>query len=76
MEYKDLQPKEVFHWFKEISNIPRESGNEQGISDFLVNFAKERNLEYWQDDVLNVYIKKEAKKGCEDYPEAIIGQRS
>ncbi len=72
MEYKDLQPKEVFHWFKEISNIPRESGNEQGISDFLVNFAKERNLEYWQDDVLNVYIKKEAKKGCEDYPEILL----
>ncbi|MDU3153017.1 MAG: M20/M25/M40 family metallo-hydrolase, partial [Anaerococcus hydrogenalis] len=56
----------------EISNIPRESGNEQGISDFLVNFAKERNLEYWQDDVLNVYIKKEAKKGCEDYPEILL----
>ena len=72
MEYKDLQPKEVFYWFKEISNIPRESGNEQGISDFLVNFAKERNLEYWQDDVLNVYIKKEAKKGCEDYPEILL----
>ena len=44
MNYKDLQPKEVFNWFREISNIPRESGNEKGISDFLVNFAKERNL--------------------------------
>ena len=72
MEYKDLQPKEVFHWFKEISNIPRESGNEKEISDFLVNFAKERNLEYWQDDVLNVYIKKEASKGCENYPEVLL----
>ncbi|WP_276876461.1 beta-Ala-His dipeptidase [Anaerococcus hydrogenalis] len=72
MKYEDLQPKEVFHWFREISNIPRESGNEKGISDFLVNFAKERNLEYWQDDVLNVYIKKEAKKGCEDYPEILL----
>lgn len=72
MEYKDLQPKEVFHWFKEISNIPRESGNEKGISDFLVNFAKERNLEYWQDDVLNVYIKKKASKGYEDYPEVLL----
>ena len=29
MNYKDLKPKEVFHWFKEISNIPRERGNEK-----------------------------------------------
>lgn len=72
MEYKDLEPKEVFHWFGEISKIPRESGNEQEISDFLVNFAKERNLEYWQDDVLNVFIKKKASKGYEDYPLVLL----
>ncbi|OFJ66900.1 aminoacyl-histidine dipeptidase [Anaerococcus sp. HMSC065G05] len=72
MDYKDLQPKEVFHWFKEISNIPRESGNEKEISNFLVDFAKKRNLEYWQDDFLNVYIKKEASKGFENYPEVLL----
>lgn len=72
MEYKDLQPKEVFYWFKEISNIPRESGNEKEISDFLVDFAKKRNLEYWQDDVLNVYIKKKASQGFENYPEVLL----
>lgn len=72
MEYKDLEPKAVFHWFKEISKIPRESGNEKEISDFLVNFAKERNLEYWQDDVLNVFMKKKASKGYEDYPEVLL----
>ncbi|MSS78521.1 aminoacyl-histidine dipeptidase [Anaerococcus sp. WCA-380-WT-2B] len=72
MEYKDLEPKEVFHWFGEISKIPRESGNEKEISDFLVNFAKERNLEYWQDDVLNVFIKKEASPGYEDYPSVLL----
>lgn len=72
MNYKDLQPKEVFHWFKEISNIPRESGNEKEISNFLVDFAKKRNLEYWQDDFFNVYIKKEASKGFENYPEVLL----
>lgn len=72
MEYKDLQPREVFHWFGEISKIPRESGNEKEISDFLVNFAKERNLEYWQDDVLNVFIKKKASKGYENYPSVLL----
>ena len=72
MDYKDLQPKEVFICFKEIWNILRESGNEKEISDFLVDFAKKRNLEYWQDDFLNVYIKKEASKGFENYPEVLL----
>lgn len=72
MEYKDLKPEAVFHWFKEISNIPRESGNEEEISNFLVDFAKKRDLEYFQDDVLNVFIKKKASKGYEDYPSVLL----
>lgn len=46
-----LEPKEVFHYFEEISNIPRPSYKEEKISNYLVNFAKERNLEYYQDEV-------------------------
>lgn len=68
MNYKDLESKAIFHWFKEISQIPRESGHEQEISDFLVNFAKERKLEVIQDDENNVIIKKDASPGYEDTP--------
>ena len=39
----------VLHWFRHISQIPRESGNEQGISDFLMQFAKDRGYEAEQD---------------------------
>lgn len=35
----------VFHYFREISKIPRGSNNEQAIADYLVAFAKERGLE-------------------------------
>ena len=42
---KKLESKEVFKWFETISKIPRESGHEKEISDFLVEFAKERNFE-------------------------------
>lgn len=66
MEYKNLEPKEVFYWFEEISKIPRESGNEKEISDFLLKFAQERNLEALQDEALNVIIKKPASKGYEN----------
>ena len=60
-----LEPKEFFHYFREISNIPRGSYNVDAISDYLVNFAKERGLEVHQDAEKNVIIIKEASEGCE-----------
>lgn len=48
----------TINFFKEISKIPRESGNEKQISDYICNFAKSRNLEYIQDKYNNVIIKK------------------
>ena len=45
-------------FFCEISRIPRESGNESKIAEYLCNFAKERNLEYVKDEYNNVIIKK------------------
>ncbi len=65
MDYKDLPAQEVFHWFKEINQIPRGSGDEKRISDFLYNWAKERNLDVWQDEALNIVIHKAATKGYE-----------
>ena len=68
----NLDPKEVFYWFDEISKIPRESGNEKEISDFLVKFAKDRKLEFYQDEALNVIIKKTATEGYEKSKGVII----
>lgn len=67
-----IEPRKVFHWFYELNQIPRCSGNEKRISDFLVNFAKERNLEVYQDSIYNVIIKKPATKGYENSPAVII----
>ena len=50
----------VFKYFKEISKIPRETLKEKQISDYLVNFARERNLEFCQDGLFNVVIKKKS----------------
>lgn len=44
--------------FYEISKIPRESGNEENIANYICNFAKERNLYYEKDKHNNVIIKK------------------
>lgn len=69
---KDLSPNLVFNYFEEISNIPRASGNEKGISDYLVNFAKGNNLQVIQDEALNIIIKKPATKGYENAPTVIL----
>ncbi len=64
--------KKVFTFFEEISSIPRGSKNNKGISDYLVAFAKERNLEYTQDEALNVVIVKGASNGCESMDTVIL----
>jgi dipeptidase D len=69
---KELKPYDVFKYFEEITQIPRGSGNEKGISDYLVAFAKEHNLEVIQDEALNVIIKKPGTAGYENAPTVIL----
>lgn len=56
----DLQPQAVFKYFEQICAIPHGSGNVKQISDYLCEFAKERNLWFKQDESYNVIIKKPA----------------
>ena len=65
-----IEPKEVFGFFENLCDIPHGSGNLQQISDFLVSFAKERNLEVTQDKELNVIIALVASRlvGCTTTP--------
>ena len=72
MAFENLQPKEVFHFFEEICSIPHGSGNLQKISNYLVKFAMERNLEFIQDGELNVIIKAPASPGYEDREPVIL----
>ena len=71
LDIEENEPKEVIRFFKEISDIPRESGNEEKIRDYLVEFAKKRNLEYYTDKNFNVIIRKKASEGYEK--EEILG---
>jgi dipeptidase D len=68
----NLEPRDVFKYFEEISQIPRCSGKEKAISDYLVDFAKKHNLEVIQDKAYNVIIKKQGTKGYENAPTVII----
>lgn len=72
MKIENLQPELVFNYFAEISKVPRGSGNEQGISDYLAREGKRLGLEVVQDENLNVLIKKPATKSYENAPTVII----
>lgn len=64
----DLEPKSLFKFFGEILSIPRPSKHEEKMTEYLVNWAKERNLEYVSDEIGNVIIRKGATKGKENSP--------
>lgn len=67
-----LEPNKVFKYFEEICSIPHGSANVEKISNYLVDFAKERGLKYRQDEKLNVVIWKDATPGFEDSETVIM----
>ena len=65
---ENLEPKGIFKFFGEILSIPRPSKHEEKMTEYLINWAKERNLEYVSDEIGNVIIRKGATKGKENSP--------
>lgn len=65
-DYQNLDSKKVIEYFTEISKIPRRSGEEKKIREYLETFAKERNLNYVKDEYENMIIYKPATKGREN----------
>lgn len=64
-EKNELQDAAFYDYFKRICSVPRQSGSEKAISDYLVAFAQERGLVCRRDDFFNVVMQKPAPKGCE-----------
>ena len=62
----------IISFFRKISAIPRGSGNESGIADYLCRFAEAHSLEYYRDQHNNVLIKKPAFKGYESRPAVML----
>ena len=67
-----LKPERVFYYFEEITKIPRCSGSEKKISDYLKEVGENLGLTVIQDDLNNVIIKKPATKGYEDSEGIVI----
>ena len=63
-----LKPERVFYYFEELCRIPHGSGNTKEVSDYLVQFARDHELSWYQDAANNVIIRRPASKGCESAP--------
>ncbi|MDO5664038.1 MAG: aminoacyl-histidine dipeptidase [Bacteroidia bacterium] len=73
MTIKDLQPSAIWNYFHDITQIPRPSKKEEKIIAYLLDFAKEHNLEAKKDKAGNVLITKPATPGKE-YLQTVILQ--
>lgn len=58
--------------FKEITRIPRESGHEGPMTEFLLKWASTHGLEAKKDDIGNVCITKESTPGKENVPTLVL----
>lgn len=72
MTIRDLQPKIVWNYFHEITQIPRPSKKEEKIIAYLLDFAKEHDLDAKKDKAGNVLITKPATAGKENLQTVIL----
>ncbi|MBO4993532.1 MAG: aminoacyl-histidine dipeptidase [Alistipes sp.] len=67
-----LKPALVWKHFAQIVNIPRPSGSEERIRQYLVDFAVAQGIEHKVDEAGNVYMRKAATAGMEDRKGIVI----
>lgn len=66
MTIKDLQPSKVWENFYLLTRVPRPSKHEEKVREFLLDWAKERNIEAFTDKTGNVIMRVPATPGYEN----------
>lgn len=67
-----LTPARLWHYFAEISAVPRPSKHEEKIARYLLDFASLHNLEGILDGTGNILIRKPASSGYENRKTVIL----
>ena len=65
-DIRNLEPRGLWNYFHQITQIPRPSKKEGRIVEFVKEFGKKNNLETYVDSLGNVIIRKPATKGMEN----------
>lgn len=69
---KDLQPSAVWKNFYALTQIPRPSGHEEKVSEYLYRWATNHGLDVTRDKAGNIIIRKEATPGFENRKGVIL----
>ncbi|MGJ8757806.1 beta-Ala-His dipeptidase [Acinetobacter sp. HC8-3S] len=71
-DFSQLSPQLVWQHFGTLCTIPRPSKHEQQLRQHLKDWAEQRNLETYVDDVGNLIIRKVATAGKEQVTGVIL----
>jgi len=69
---RDLEPKIVFENFYGITRQPRPSKHEEKIRAYLLQWAKDHNIEAFADETGNVIMRKPATPGYENHKGVVM----
>ncbi|MBN1273642.1 MAG: aminoacyl-histidine dipeptidase [Candidatus Aminicenantes bacterium] len=69
---ENLKPQLIWKHFQEILKIPRCSGNEKAIGDYIITVAEKNNLESKRDKIGNIVVSKSATSGLENADTVIL----
>lgn len=72
MDITNLKPAGIFKYFQEICQVPRPSKKEGKILAYLIDFAKKHQLDYEQDKIGNIIIRKPATPSYENRETTIL----
>ena len=69
---KGLEPESVFKHFEALTQIPRESGDEAAVAEYIYQFAQNLGLEVVKEPSNNIIITKPATPGYEHSKTVIL----
>lgn len=67
-----LEPKELWKHFDALAAIPRASTKEAAARKYVLDVAAKHGLEFTQDAVGNLVVRKPARKGRENAPMTLL----
>ena len=65
-EIANLQPQAIWKNFDLLTQVPRPSGHLEKVQKFLLDWAREKGVEAFQDEAGNVIMRKAASPGMEN----------
>ncbi len=69
---RQLEPRHLWNHFSDLNAVPRPSKKEERVRQFMIDFAKQHDLQVQTDAIGNVIIKKPASAGMENRKSVIL----